>query len=46
MPMTVETLPFAVDQLTWEFLDMSDAGGVVAIEWDKTIASVPFTIGL
>jgi hypothetical protein len=44
-PMKLETLPHAVDQLAWKFLDMSDAGGVLAIEWDKVLASVPFKIG-
>src|SRR5262245_20986570 len=29
-PMTLGTLPFAVDQLTWNFVDMSDSGGKVA----------------
>jgi hypothetical protein len=38
--MKLETLPRSVDQLTWEFLDMSDAGGLMAIEWDKTPASI------
>ena len=44
-PMKLETLPHAVDQLTWKFLDMSDAGGVIAIEWDKTRAGVEFKVG-
>jgi hypothetical protein len=44
-PMTLATLPFAVDQLTWGFTDMSDAGGKVTIMWDKTAASVPFKVG-
>jgi hypothetical protein len=44
-PMTLATLPFAVDQLTWNFADMSDAGGKITIMWDKTAASVPFKIG-
>jgi Protein of unknown function (DUF2911) len=44
-PMKLETLPRSVDQLTWQFLDMSDAGGLMAIEWDKTRASVPFRAG-
>ena len=26
IPMRVETLPFGVEQLTWSFLDMTDAG--------------------
>ena len=44
-PMTVGTLPFSVDQLTWSFTDMSDAGGKMTIMWDKTVASVPFRVG-
>jgi hypothetical protein len=44
-PMTLTTLPFAVDQLTWNFLDMSDVGGKIAIMWDKNVASVPFKVG-
>jgi hypothetical protein len=44
-PMKLETLPHSVEQLTWEFVDMSDAGGSMAITWDKVLASVPFKIG-
>jgi hypothetical protein len=44
-PMKMSTLPFAVDQLTWEFTDMSDTGGNMLIMWDKTTASVPFKVG-
>jgi DUF2911 family protein len=44
-PMTLATLPFSVDQLTWAFTDMSDAGGRMTIMWDKMVASVPFRIG-
>ena len=44
-PMTLAALPFSVDQLTWNFLDMSDAGGKIAIMWDKNVASVPFRVG-
>jgi hypothetical protein len=42
VPMKVETLPFAVDQLTWAFLDMAPDGGRIAIMWGKTMASAPF----
>ena len=45
VPMKVETLPHSSEQLTWQFLDMTDAGGLMAITWDKNLASVPFTIG-
>ena len=44
-PMTLGTLPMSVDQLTWNFTDMTDAGGKLTIMWDKTVASVPFRVG-
>jgi hypothetical protein len=44
-PMTLTTLPYSVDQLTWLFLDMSDAGGTMALMWDRVMATVPFAIG-
>src|ERR1700733_13509499 len=42
--MKVEVLPFRVEQLTWEFLDVSDAGGRMAVMWDKNMASVSFNV--
>lgn len=45
-PMTASTLPWSVDQLTWEFTDMTDAGGKIMIMWDKTAALVPFKVGM
>jgi hypothetical protein len=44
-PMKLETLPHSVEQLTWEIVDLSDAGGSLAIVWDKVMASVPFKVG-
>lgn len=43
--MKVETLPFAVDQLTWTFLDMTNDGGRIALMWGKRLASAPFKAG-
>lgn len=43
-PMQVEALPRSFDQLSWQFLDMSDAGGRVAMIWDRKLASVAFTV--
>lgn len=43
-PMTVEGIPFAIDQLTWGFTDVSPAGGAMRIWWDRTMATVPFKI--
>jgi len=45
VPMKLETLPHSFDQLSWEFLDMSDAGGRLALVWDTQLASVPFAVG-
>lgn len=45
-PMTVTKLSFSVDQLTWDFIDMDASGGKLAIMWDKTMASVPFKVGM
>jgi hypothetical protein len=45
VPMKLETLPFAVEQLTWSFLDMSNDSGRMAIMWGKTMATVPFKAG-
>lgn len=44
-PMTLSTLPVSVDQLTWNFVDMTDAGGKLAIMWDKTMATAAFSAG-
>jgi len=44
-PMKLETLPWSVEQLTWNFADISETGGRLVLTWDKTMASVPFTLG-
>jgi len=43
--MKLEKLPHAHEQLTWEFVDMTPTGGTIALTWDKTMATVPFTAG-
>jgi len=43
-PMTLSTLPNTVEELTWNFVDMNDKGGKLAITWDKTMATVAFTL--
>lgn len=42
--MTLTTLPFSMEELTWAFTDMTDSGGNVALMWDKDMATVPFGI--
>lgn len=41
-PMKVDALSYRVEELTWQFVDMTDDGGRIAIMWDKSMASVPF----
>jgi hypothetical protein len=45
VPMKLEALPVAIEQLTWEFVDMTGNGGTIAIVWDRMMASVPFKVG-
>jgi hypothetical protein len=45
-PMVLEALPHVHEQLSWEFLDVTDAGGSLAITWDKTLATCPFRVGI
>ena len=45
MPMRVEQLPFAVDQLTWTFLDMTNDSGRMGLMWGNTLASAAFKAG-
>lgn len=42
--MTLHTLPFSMDQLTWAFVDMTETGGRLALMWDTVMATVPFTM--
>lgn len=44
VPMTLTTLPFSMEELTWAFTDMTDSGGTMALLWDKDLATVPFKI--
>ena len=44
-PMTLETLPHSIEQLTWGFADLSERDGLLTIMWDTVFASVPFGIG-
>ncbi len=43
-PMQVDTIGVSIDQLTWDFADMTETGGKLLIVWDTTMATVPFTI--
>ena len=42
--MTLRRMPYSFDQLSWQFLDMTDGGGKLAIFWDDWMAWVAFEI--
>lgn len=44
-PMAMSKPPHSVDQLTIAFLDMTDAGGKLAVAWDGQAGMVDFTVG-
>ena len=43
--MKVDKLPLAVDQLTWNFADVTATGGQLVLMWDTVVATAPFTTG-
>ena len=42
--MKVDKIPMSVDQLTWGFTDVSNAGGNFVLWWDTVMASAPFSV--
>jgi len=42
--MTVERLPYSVDQLMWWFSDVTPSGGTMRVAWERVMASVPFKV--
>ena len=43
-PMNLEELPYSREQLSWEFLDVSEDGGLLALFWDTKRAWVEFSL--
>lgn len=44
VPMTMVTPKATIEQFTIGFVDMTDAGGKLAMAWEKTVGMVPFTV--
>lgn len=42
--MKVEKLPYSFEEMSWQFIDMTDHGGKLALLWDKVIATVAFEV--
>ncbi len=45
VPMTVKTGTDSIDQFTIQFVNVTDTGGTIQMQWEKTIATVPFKVG-
>jgi len=43
--MKLETMAHSFEELSWQFLDVTDTSATLSIAWDKVLASVPMTIG-
>lgn len=43
-PMKLETLPAAFEQLSWQFLDVTERRGRLALLWGTRMASIPFAV--
>jgi hypothetical protein len=42
--MKVDRLPVAIDQLTWNFADVTPAGGKLVLMWDTVLATAEFRV--
>jgi hypothetical protein len=42
--MKIAKLPMSIDELTWNFADVTAAGGKLVLMWDTVVASAPFTV--
>jgi hypothetical protein len=43
--MVVGANPSSMEQFTIGFIDMTQGGGKLAMWWEKTVATVAFTVG-
>jgi hypothetical protein len=42
--MKIDKLPMSIDELTWNFADVTPAGGKLVLIWDTVVASAPFAV--
>jgi hypothetical protein len=42
--MKMDKIPFAIDQMAWNFADVTNDGGKLVLMWDTVVASAPFTV--
>jgi hypothetical protein len=44
VPMKMDKSSLSIDQMTWNFADVTPAGGKLVLMWDTVVASAPFTV--
>jgi hypothetical protein len=42
--MKIDKLPLSIDELTWNFADVTPAGGKLVLMWDTVVAAAPFAV--
>jgi hypothetical protein len=42
--MKMDTFPMSIDEMTWNFADVTPAGGKLVLMWDTVVASALFTV--
>jgi hypothetical protein len=42
--MKIAKLPMSIDELTWNFADVTSAGGKLVLMWDTVVAAAPFAV--
>ncbi len=42
--MKIDKSPLSIDELTWNFADVTPQGGKLVLTWDTVVASAPFTV--
>jgi hypothetical protein len=42
--MKIDKLPMSIDELTWNFADVTPTGGKLVLMWDTVAAWAPFTV--
>ena len=44
--MTLSKSASSIDQFTIQFVDVTATGGTLTMAWEKTVATIAFTVGM
>jgi hypothetical protein len=42
--MKIDKFPLSIDELSWNFADVTPIGGKLVLQWDTVVASAPFAV--